>query len=48
MTVPGTVLLYVAAALVEIAGSFAVWTWMRHGTGVVWLAPGLPGLTAFA
>lgn len=48
MTVPGTVLLYVAAALAEIAGCFAVWTWMRHGASVDWLAPGLLSLAAFA
>ena len=31
MTAPGTLAIYIGAALAEIAGCFAVWAWMRQG-----------------
>jgi small multidrug resistance family-3 protein len=43
-----TILVYIAAALAEIAGCFAFWTWLRLGKSVWWLIPGLLSLAAFA
>lgn len=43
-----TVLLYVLAALCEIAGCFSVWAWMRLDRSPLWLIPGLICLAAFA
>jgi small multidrug resistance family-3 protein len=43
-----TVLLYIAAALAEIAGCFAFWAWVRLGKAIWWLVPGLAGLALFA
>jgi small multidrug resistance family-3 protein len=40
--------IYLAAALAEIAGCFAVWTWLRQGASALWLMPGLAALAAFA
>ncbi|MGV8987953.1 MAG: YnfA family protein [Cypionkella sp.] len=39
--------LYAIAALAEIAGCFAVWSWWR-GASALWLIPGALSLTAFA
>src|SRR5690606_10699714 len=39
---------YLAAALAEIAGCFAFWAVVRGGHGVAWLAPGLVALALFA
>lgn len=41
-------IVYVAAALAEIGGCFAFWAWMRGSASVLWLAPGLALLMAFA
>jgi small multidrug resistance family-3 protein len=41
-------LLYVLAALAEIAGCFAVWAVLRAGRSAWWLLPGLGCLVAFA
>lgn len=43
-----TALVYVAAALAEIAGCFSFWMWLRDGRPVWWLAPGLASLALFA
>jgi small multidrug resistance family-3 protein len=43
-----TTLIFVAAALAEIAGCFAFWAWLRQGRSVLWLAPGLLALVLFA
>ncbi|MEI4473034.1 YnfA family protein [Frigidibacter sp. MR17.24] len=43
-----TTLLYPLAALAEIAGCFAVWSWWRAGASALWLVPGLLALAAFA
>ncbi|MCB2130392.1 MAG: YnfA family protein [Rhodobacteraceae bacterium] len=40
--------LYPAAALAEIAGCFAFWSWFRLGHSPLWLVPGLMALAAFA
>jgi small multidrug resistance family-3 protein len=44
MTIP----LFIAAALAEIAGCFAFWAWWRLDKSVLWLAPGVVSLMAFA
>lgn len=36
------------AALLEIAGCFAFWMWLRLGKSIAWLAPGLACLMLFA
>jgi|SRR5690606_32193245 small multidrug resistance family-3 protein len=41
-------LIYVAAALAEIAGCFAFWAWLRLDRSPWWLAPGVACLVAFA
>lgn len=43
-----TAVLFFAAALLEIAGCFAVWMWWRLDRSVLWLVPGLLSLAAFA
>ena len=43
-----TAVIYVTAALAEIAGCFAFWAWLRLGKSVYWLAPGMLCLAAFA
>jgi small multidrug resistance family-3 protein len=45
MTAP---LLFALAALLEIAGCFAVWAWWRSGASALWLIPGLAALAGFA
>jgi small multidrug resistance family-3 protein len=39
---------FVLAALAEIAGCFAVWSWLRHGASGLWLLPGAVSLFLFA
>ncbi|MDB5659015.1 MAG: hypothetical protein JWS10_1630 [Cypionkella sp.] len=39
--------LYVLAAVLEIAGCFAVWSWWR-GASIVWLIPAAIALAGFA
>jgi small multidrug resistance family-3 protein len=43
-----TALIYVAAALAEIAGCFSFWIWLREGKPAWWLAPGMVSLALFA
>lgn len=43
-----TLILYLAAALLEIAGCFAFWAWLRSGASALWLIPGTGALVAFA
>ena len=43
-----TFLLYLLAALAEIAGCFAVWAWLRNGKSALWLVPGIASLILFA
>lgn len=43
-----TAVVYVLAALAEIAGCFAFWIWLRHDKSALWLVPGILSLAAFA
>ena len=43
-----TALVYVGAAIAEIAGCFAFWAWLRLGKPAWWLVPGVLSLVAFA
>ena len=42
-----TYLIYIAAALAEIAGCFSFWAWWRLEKSPLWLAPGLVSLALF-
>jgi len=41
-------LVYLSAALAEIAGCFAFWAWLRLGRSVWWTLPGTASLIVFA
>jgi small multidrug resistance family-3 protein len=43
-----TALVYLGAAIAEIAGCFAFWGWLRLAKPVWWLLPGILSLMAFA
>jgi small multidrug resistance family-3 protein len=43
-----TALLYLGAALAEIAGCFSVWAWLRLDKSWWWLPPGFVCLVTFA
>ncbi|MDX2289083.1 MAG: YnfA family protein [Hyphomicrobiaceae bacterium] len=43
-----TTLIFVASAVAEIAGCFAVWSVVRHGASPFWLGPGIACLILFA
>lgn len=43
-----SLLIYPLAALAEIAGCFAFWSWLRLGVSKLWLVPGCASLIAFA
>lgn len=43
-----TFIIYVAAALAEIGGCFAFWTWLRLGKSIWWILPGTASLVLFA
>jgi small multidrug resistance family-3 protein len=40
--------IYVAAAIAEIAGCFAFWIWLRQDRSALWVAPGIAALAIFA
>lgn len=40
--------IYALAALAEIGGCYAVWSWARLGRSALWLIPGLAALALFA
>jgi small multidrug resistance family-3 protein len=42
------VLVYIGAALAEIAGCFAFWAWLRMDRSIGWLVPGVASLCLFA
>jgi small multidrug resistance family-3 protein len=42
-----TLFLFVAAAVAEIAGCFALWAVVRLGASSLWLAPGVAALVLF-
>lgn len=46
--IPATLAIYLAAALAEIGGCFAFWSWRREGASLWWLLPGLASLCLFA
>jgi len=48
MTVFMTALVYVCAAVAEIAGSFAFWAWLRLDKSILWVLPGIVSLIIFA
>lgn len=41
-------LIYLVAALAEIAGCFAFWAWLRMDKSPLWLVPGVASLMLFA
>jgi small multidrug resistance family-3 protein len=41
-------LIYIGAALAEIAGCFAFWAWLRLDRSPIWLIPGIAALCLFA
>ncbi len=43
-----TALVYILAAIAEIAGCFAFWAWLRLDKPVWWLIPGMASLALFA
>lgn len=43
-----TTLVYMAAALAEIAGCYSFWAWLCMGKSVAWLGPGCISLVVFA
>jgi hypothetical protein len=43
-----TAIVYVGAAVAEIAGCFAFWSWLRLGKPLWWLLPGVFSLILFA
>jgi small multidrug resistance family-3 protein len=43
-----TTLVYILAALAEIAGCFAAWAYLRRDASAWWLAPGTVSLLVFA
>jgi small multidrug resistance family-3 protein len=43
-----SMIVYIAAAIAEIGGCFAVWAWARLGKSALWLAPGVVSLLVFA
>lgn len=43
-----TALLYPLAAVAEIAGCFAFWSWLRLDRSPLWLVPGVVALLFFA
>jgi small multidrug resistance family-3 protein len=43
-----SIVIYLAAALAEIAGCFAFWAWLRLDRSPWWLGPGIGSLCLFA
>ncbi|GAB5390383.1 MAG: YnfA family protein [Alphaproteobacteria bacterium] len=40
--------IYALAAVLEIAGCFAFWAWLRLGQSIWWILPGVLALAGFA
>lgn len=40
--------IYLGAAIAEIGGCFAFWSWLRLGRSAAWLVPGVLALMLFA
>ena len=43
-----TLLAFVGAAILEIAGCFSFWAWLRLSKSVIWIIPGTFSLILFA
>lgn len=43
-----TAIVYILAAIAEIAGCFSFWAWLRLDKSPLWIAPGMVSLAAFA
>ena len=43
-----TVFAYIGAAIAEIAGCFAFWSWLKLDKSAWWLVPGMAALALFA
>lgn len=43
-----SVLVFIGAAVAEIAGCFAFWAWLRLGRTIWWIVPGMASLALFA
>lgn len=43
-----TLVIFIAAAVAEIAGCYAFWAWLRLGKPAVWALAGVASLIAFA
>jgi small multidrug resistance family-3 protein len=43
-----SLLAFAGAAVLEIAGCFSVWAWLRLGHSPLWLLPGMVALAGFA
>jgi small multidrug resistance family-3 protein len=43
-----TAIVYLLAALAEIAGCFSFWAWLRLGKSALWVVPGIASLALFA
>lgn len=43
-----SMIIYLGAAMAEIAGCFAFWAWLRMGKSPVWILPGCVSLVLFA
>ena len=43
-----TLVIYLGAALAEIAGCFAFWAWLRLDKSIFWIVPGVLALAVFA
>lgn len=39
---------FTGAAILEIAGCFAIWAWLRDGRSPLWVLPGMVALLGFA
>lgn len=45
---PLTIAIFALTAVLEIAGCFAFWAWVRQGASPAWLVPGVAALIGFA
>lgn len=43
-----TWIIYILAAVAEIAGCFSFWAWLKNGRSPFWIAPGVLSLIVFA
>lgn len=43
-----TIAIFALTAVLEIAGCFAFWAWVRQGASPAWLVPGVAALIGFA